>query len=98
MKDLSPEERKKLLRERATKLRERATKKLLTVEEVAASLFVSRATVNRMITDHQLPAVCLRSGRRKKILRVDEVDLQAFIESLKTRKDKNNALRLARNS
>jgi excisionase family DNA binding protein len=73
--------------------------KLLTIEEVSAVLSVSRATVNRMIVDHQLPAVCLRSGRRKKILRVDETDLQAFIETLKTeRSKKNDRLRIATNS
>lgn len=74
--------------------------KLLTIEEVSAALWVSRATVGRMIADHQLAAVCLRTGRRKKILRVDEVDLQAFIETLKSdrSKKKNDHIRLARNS
>jgi excisionase family DNA binding protein len=73
--------------------------KLLTIEEVSAALSVSRATVNRMIADCQLPSVCLRTGKRKKILRVDEVDLQTFLETLKSdrSKKKNDHVRLATN-
>jgi excisionase family DNA binding protein len=44
--------------------------KLLSVEEVAETLGVSRQTVSRMIAEGALPALCLRSGRRKKVWRV----------------------------
>jgi excisionase family DNA binding protein len=53
--------------------------KLLTPEVVAEQLAVSRSTVLRMIADGALPAVCLRSGRRKKVWRVREEMLQKWI-------------------
>ena len=40
--------------------------KLLTPELVAEALAVSRSTAMRMIAEGVIPAVCLRSGRRKK--------------------------------
>jgi excisionase family DNA binding protein len=53
--------------------------KLLTPENVADALAVSRSTVLRMIADGALPAVCLRSGRRKKVWRVREELLVKWI-------------------
>ena len=55
--------------------------KLLSVVAAAEVLDVSRQTVTRMIADGQLPAVCLRSGRRKKVWRICEEVLQKWIET-----------------
>jgi excisionase family DNA binding protein len=55
--------------------------KLLTPESVAEQLAVSRSTVLRMIADGALPAVCLRSGRRKKVWRVRQEVLEKWIIS-----------------
>jgi excisionase family DNA binding protein len=44
--------------------------KLLCVAETAEALGVSRQTVNRLIIEGSLPAICLRSGRRKKTWRI----------------------------
>ena len=53
--------------------------KLLSIEAAAEVLAVSRATVTRMITEGQLPAVCLRSGRRKKLWRIRQEQLDKWI-------------------
>lgn len=53
--------------------------KLLTPENVAESLAVSRSTVLRMIADSSLPAVCLRAGRRKKVWRVRPEQLERWL-------------------
>jgi excisionase family DNA binding protein len=53
--------------------------KLLSVEEVAEALGVSRQTVSRMITEGSLPAICLRSGRRKKVLRIRPEALERWL-------------------
>lgn len=55
--------------------------KLLTPENVAESLNVSRSTVLRMIGDGSLPAVCLRSGKRKKVWRVRPEILEKWLIS-----------------
>jgi excisionase family DNA binding protein len=52
------------------RVRAKKKMKLLSVEEVAEALGVSRQTVSRMIAEGSLPAICLRSGRRKKVLRI----------------------------
>lgn len=44
--------------------------KLLSVEAVAEKLDVSRQTIQRMIDSGALPAILVRSGRRKKLWRV----------------------------
>ena len=56
-------------------------KPLLSIEAVAEALDVSRQTVTRMIVDGQLPAVCLRAGRRKKIWRVRAEQLERWVVS-----------------
>jgi excisionase family DNA binding protein len=56
--------------------------KLLTPEEVAEALAVSRSTARRMMIENVIPSICLRSGRRKKIYRVREEQLERFIVSL----------------
>jgi excisionase family DNA binding protein len=53
--------------------------KLLSVEAAAEALDVSRQTVTRMIADGQLPAVCLRSGKRKKVWRIRPEQLEKWI-------------------
>jgi excisionase family DNA binding protein len=52
--------------------------KLLSVKETAEALGVSRQTAMRMIAEG-LPAICLRSGRRKKVWRVREAALEGWL-------------------
>ena len=52
---------------------------LLTPEEAAKFLSMSRSSVLRLISDGNLPAVCLKSGRRKKTLRVRPEQLQRWL-------------------
>ncbi len=54
---------------------------LLTVNEVQKYLKVSRACVYALIGSGQLP--CIRVGVGRGTIRVDEVDLLAFIEQCK---------------
>ena len=56
--------------------------KLLRAEDVAIILDVSRSTARRMLIDGTLPAICLRSGQRKKVYRVRESELERFVISL----------------
>lgn len=55
--------------------------RLLTPENVAENLAVSRSTVLRMIGDGSLPAVCLRRGKRKNVYRIREEILERWILS-----------------
>ncbi len=64
--------------------------KLLTPKNVAESLNVSRSTVLRMISDGSLPAVCLRSGKRKKVWRVRPEILERWLIS-KEREEQKRA-------
>jgi excisionase family DNA binding protein len=64
--------------------------KLLTPESVAEQLAVSRSTVLRLIADKSLPAVCLRSGRRKKVWRVREEVLQKWVLQRERQGEKSN--------
>ena len=52
---------------------------LLRPQAIAKILDVSRSSILRMIKDGSLPAVILRSGKRKKILRIREEDLEKWI-------------------
>jgi excisionase family DNA binding protein len=63
--------------------------RFLTPELVAEQLAVSRSTVLRMIADGALPAVCLRSGRRKKIWRIREDQLNKWILGREKQAGKN---------
>ena len=56
--------------------------KLLSIEETAQALGVSRATVGRMIQDGSLPGICLRAGRRKKVWRVRPESLDRWLIAL----------------
>ena len=53
--------------------------KLLDPEQVAEQLGISRSTARRMMIENAIPSICLRSGRRKKIYRVREEQLERFI-------------------
>lgn len=53
--------------------------KLLTPQEVADSLVVSRDTVSRLIASGLLPAVLISSGKRKKTYRIREEVLDAWV-------------------
>jgi excisionase family DNA binding protein len=51
------------------------------VSQVAYRLQVSDSTIIRMIESGALPAICIRSGKRKKIFRVREEALEKWITS-----------------
>lgn len=53
---------------------------LKTVEESAELLGLSRQTVQRMISEGTLPAVCLRSGRRKKTWGIRKEALERWLQ------------------
>ena len=53
--------------------------KLLSVEQTAGLLQVSRQTIDRMISEGVLPAILLRSGRRKKVWRIREEVLERWL-------------------
>jgi excisionase family DNA binding protein len=53
--------------------------KLLKPESAAELLAISRSTLLRMIRDGVLPAVCMRSGKRKKIWRIRQEVLERWI-------------------
>lgn len=55
--------------------------KLLRPAEIAQVLAISRSSVMRMIDEGQLPAVMLRSGKRKKTYRVREEVLEKWVLS-----------------
>jgi excisionase family DNA binding protein len=56
---------------------------MLTPDQVATRLSVHVETVRRMIRDNRLPATKLGNGRRAR-LRIDELELQKFIDSQST--------------
>jgi hypothetical protein len=53
--------------------------KLFDIETVASFLGVSRQSVGRLITDGALTAITIRSGKRKRILRVSDATLKKFL-------------------
>ena len=72
--------------------------KLLTPENVADALAVSRSTVLRMIGDGSLPAVCLRRGKRKAVYRIREEQLERWVmarerQGVKTERQASTAAR-----
>ena len=56
---------------------------MLTPQQAATRLNIHVETVRRMIRDNRLTATKLGTGRRAR-LRIDETDLQAFIDNSKT--------------
>lgn len=63
--------------------------RLLTPDQVAESLAVSRSTVLRMIADGSLPAICLRRGKRKAVHRIREEQLERWIVARERQLQKN---------
>ena len=60
---------------------------LLTPEEVAGKLGISRSSVCRLIMERQLPAICLRSGKRKRIFRIRKNALEDWIKKRESQRD-----------
>ena len=57
---------------------------LLSIEDAAQTLGISRKTVDRLIADERLPVISLESGRGdQRIKRIQASDLQQFIETRK---------------
>jgi excisionase family DNA binding protein len=65
--------------------RERKTP-LLTVREASQFLAVSRSTVDRLIACGSLPAILLRSGKKKKTFRIREEALERWLRQRENRK------------
>ncbi len=63
--------------------------KLLNPEKVSDVLGVSRSTVVRMIEDGSLPSITLRTGKRKKIVRVREDRLERLLLNLEAKGENN---------
>lgn len=72
--------------------------KLLSIAEGAEALHISRATFQRLIDAGQIPAITIAAGRRKRLQRVDQADLEQFVQTLKNRSKKNDRLQIARHS
>jgi excisionase family DNA binding protein len=70
-------------------------KKLLSIDAVAEYLDISRQTATRMILEGALPAILLRSGRRKKVWRVRPEALESWLKEREggTRQRKVEAIR-----
>jgi excisionase family DNA binding protein len=68
--------------------------KLLTPEQIAETLSISRSSVRRLIIEGTLPAVCLRSGRRKKVYRVREEVLERWV-AIKEREGQRKVVAIA---
>lgn len=58
--------------------------KLLTIEQAAEVLAVSPRTVERLIADGSLPAICIRRGKQRRMMRVRDAVLEKWI----TKKEK----------
>jgi excisionase family DNA binding protein len=61
------------------KARKKAKAWLLDPEQVSELLGISRSSVVRLITDGSLPAICLRSGKRKKVWRIRREVLEKWV-------------------
>jgi excisionase family DNA binding protein len=55
--------------------------KLLTINQAAEVLILSRWTVSEMIENGSLPAIIVKKGRRKTIWRISEQALQKWLET-----------------
>jgi excisionase family DNA binding protein len=58
--------------------------KLLTPEDCADILSVSRSTILRMIADGSIPAICLRRGKKKAVYRVRQEVLEKWVSEWET--------------
>jgi excisionase family DNA binding protein len=63
----------------AKKAAKKARAWLLDPEQASELLGISRSSVVRLIVDGQLPAICLRSGRRKKVWRIRREVLEKWV-------------------
>ena len=52
---------------------------LLDPEQASELLGISRSSVVRLILDNALPAICLRSGKRKKVWRIRREVLEKWV-------------------
>jgi len=57
---------------------------LLTPGFCAEALKVHRATIGRMITERQLPAVLLSSGKTRHVYRIPRDEFEKFLQSRMT--------------
>jgi len=55
--------------------------KLLTINQAAEILILSRWTISAMIESGSLPGIIVKTGKRKKIWRISEQALQKWIET-----------------
>lgn len=62
-----------------TKSRKESTRMVADPEQASELLGISRSTVIRLIVDGQLAAICLRSGRRKKVWRIRREVLEKWV-------------------
>ena len=65
----------------AKKAEKKAHAWLLDPEQASEMLGISRSSVIRMIVDGQLPAICLRSGKRKRVWRIRREVLTKWVMS-----------------
>jgi len=54
-------------------------KTLLTPKDLGAALKLSLATISRMCASGQLPAILIASGKRKRVYRFDEAEIEAWL-------------------
>jgi excisionase family DNA binding protein len=66
--------------------------KLLTPEQVAEVLEVSRSTARRLLIEGVIPCVSIRSGKRKSVLRVREEILERWVMSRERESKKSRVL------
>jgi excisionase family DNA binding protein len=66
--------------------------KLLTPEQVAEVLEVSRSTARRLLVEGVIPCVSIRSGKRKSVLRVREEILERWVMSRERERKKSRVL------
>jgi len=54
-------------------------KVLLTPKDLAVSLKLSLATISRMSANGQLPAILVSAGKRKRVYRFDEAEIETWL-------------------
>ena len=53
--------------------------RLFDIQSTAEFLGISRQTIDRLIQDHKLEGICIRAGKRKRVLRVTDAALKKFL-------------------
>ena len=69
----------------------------LTVGQIAYRLQISESTIIRMIVAGSLPAICIKSGKRKKVWRVRPEALENWMRAREREEQRAPKLSLARN-